>query len=153
MVIGGIQPGTFSPLTVSVRVLASTFSTVPRNVCSLFLLVGFLFACAPAGVDGVIEARLAPGAGLETWLAGCCALALATPISEMVFRGRPARQNKPRMAADITKEMTCGFRFWSTLLIRVESDPPALNIRHCRPAAAVDTNSAWSFQESLKAEL
>src|SRR5438309_2611907 len=39
MVIGPIQPGTFSPLTVSIPVLVSTFSTVPRNVCSFFSVV------------------------------------------------------------------------------------------------------------------
>src|SRR5215469_6597120 len=39
MVIGPIQPGTFSPLTLSIPVLVSTFSTVPRNVCSLLVVV------------------------------------------------------------------------------------------------------------------
>src|SRR5689334_18623938 len=36
MVIGDIQPSTFSPSTVSVLACGSTFSTLPRKTCSFF---------------------------------------------------------------------------------------------------------------------
>src|SRR5262245_45373124 len=48
--MGAIQPGTFSPLTVSLRALASTFSTLPRRMCSFFTI-----GCAAAGFEDAVE--------------------------------------------------------------------------------------------------
>src|ERR1700688_1816998 len=89
MVIGPIHPGTLSPLTVSIRVFASTFSTAPRNVCSFFS-----FSCAELGLDEALEAGAVPGLALGRVLGGCCASALAIPENEMVLPECAAGQTK-----------------------------------------------------------
>src|SRR5437879_4205125 len=121
MVIAPIQPGTFSPLTVSIRAFASTFSTVPRNVCSFFVLTGFLPACPALDFDGAIEAGVVPGITLGAVLADCCASAMATLRSEVVLRGWPTSPMKARIAAVIRKAATFGLLFLLTSLIRLGS--------------------------------
>src|SRR5437879_3112579 len=141
MVIAPIQPGTFSPLTVSIRAFASTFSTVPRNVCSFFVFTGFLPTCAALGFDGAIEAGAVPGVGLGAVLADCCASTMATPRSEVILRDWPASPMKAKIAAVIRKTATFVLLLLLTSLIRLGS-PAALNIRHCRLSVALGTNSA-----------
>src|SRR2546427_6408659 len=121
MVIAPIQPGTLSPLTVSIRAFASTFSTVPRNVCSFFVLTCFMPACAARGFGGVIEAGAVSGVGLGAVLADCCASAMATPRSEVVLRGWPASPMKAGIAAVIRKAARFGLLLLLTFLIRLGS--------------------------------
>src|SRR5438105_15963896 len=105
MVIGPIQPGTFSPLTVSIPVLVSTFSTVPRNVCSLLPVV-----CA-AAFEREFEADAAGPAGRAEPPEGpdCWASRVPIPSSELARRDGPAGESKKRTAADISKTANLDF--------------------------------------------
>src|SRR5438105_15012239 len=99
MVIGPIQPGTVSPLTVRIPVLVSTFSTVPRNVCSFFPVV-CAFEADAAGPTGRAEPPEAPD---------CWASRLPIPSSELARRDGPAGESKKRTAADISKTANLDF--------------------------------------------
>src|SRR5260370_38196228 len=96
MSLGPHQPGTFSPLTVSIPVLASTFSTVPRNVCSPFLLDG-----AARAFDGALEG--VPSRAVLPVVPPDCACRAPTPISEKPGRHLHPSETKPRIAADTKK--------------------------------------------------
>src|SRR5579885_773414 len=73
IVMGAIQPGTFSPSTVNVPATASTFSILPRNVCC-FLAdragrdLGFCAAAANAGENA--KKRKIPMRNIEANLDG-----------------------------------------------------------------------------------
>src|SRR5260370_42380437 len=96
MSLGPHQPGTFSPLTISIPVLASTFSTVPRNVCSPFLL-----DCAARAFDGALEG--VPSCAVLAIVPPDCACRSPTRTSEKPGRHFDPSETKPRIAADTKK--------------------------------------------------